>query len=58
MVTSKGEKIFYVREIRENIIVRDNGHILITDLDKSRYQIRDFKTLPQRAINELELNLL
>ena len=54
----KGEKTFIVQDVKENVIIRDAGLIVITDVDKCRYQIRDFRNLPTKARMELERTLL
>ena len=58
VITNKGEKIFLVRDIKENIIIRESGFISITDIDKCRYQISNYRKLPAKAQMELEQNLL
>ena len=58
VITDRGEKSFLVQEIKENIIIRDNGLIVITDIDKCKYQISDFRKLPAKALHELEEKVL
>jgi hypothetical protein len=58
VVTDKGEKTFLVRDVKENVIIRESGLIVITDIDKCKYQIRDYRKLPARAKVELEQTLL
>lgn len=58
VVTDKGEKTFFVQDVKENVIIRENGLIVITDIDKCRFQIRDYRKLPTKARLELEQTLL
>ncbi|HEX9973453.1 MAG TPA: DUF1854 domain-containing protein, partial [bacterium] len=58
VVTDKGEKTFFVQDVKENVIIRESGLILITDIDKCRFQIRDYRKLPLKARLELEQTLL
>ena len=58
VMTDKGEKTFIVQDVKENVIIRDAGLIVITDVDKCRYQIRDYRNLPSKARAELERTLL
>ncbi len=58
VVTDRGEKIFYVRHTRENVTVKDDGRIIITDIEKCRYTISRYKKLPKRARMEFDRILL
>ncbi|MCU0646116.1 MAG: DUF1854 domain-containing protein [bacterium] len=58
VVTDKGDKTFFVQDVKENVIIRESGLIVITDIDKCRFQIRDYRTLPSKARLELEQTLL
>lgn len=58
VVTDKGKKTFFVQDMKENVIIRESGLIVITDIDKCRYQIRDYLKLPSKARLELEQTLL
>lgn len=58
VVTDKGEKTFFVQDVKENVLIRENGLIVITDIDKCRFQIRDYRKLPTKARLELEQTLL
>jgi hypothetical protein len=58
VMTDKGAKTFMVQDIKENIAIRDSGLIVITDIEKCRYQIRDYRKLPSKARIELEQTLL
>ncbi|MFZ5517300.1 MAG: DUF1854 domain-containing protein [Candidatus Zhuqueibacterota bacterium] len=58
VVTEKGDRTFLVRDIKENIIIRDNGFISITDIERCRFQISDYRKLPIKAQLELEQTLL
>ena len=56
--TDKGNKIFYLRSIRENLMLKDNKSVIITDIDKCRYKINNYEKLSQRSILELDRLLL
>ncbi len=58
VMTDKGNKTFILQDVKENIIIRDSGLIVITDIEKCRYQIRDYRKLPAKARVELERTLL
>lgn len=58
VMTDKGEKTFIVQDVKENVMIRESGLIVITDIDKCRYQIRDYRNLPYKARAELERTLL
>jgi len=58
VVTDKGEKTFMVQDVKENVTIRESGLIVIMDIDKCRYQIRDYRNLPSKARMELEQTLL
>jgi len=58
VMTDKGEKTFIVQDVKENVMIRESGLIVITDIDKCRYQIRDYRNLPSKAQMELERTLL
>ena len=58
VVTDKGEKTFFVRDIKENISFRENGLMIISDFDKCRYQIRDHHKLSATSRKELNQTLL
>ncbi len=58
VITDKGAKTFMVQDVKENVAIRDNGLIVITDIEKCRFQIRDYRKLPLKARIELEQTLL
>ncbi len=58
VVTDKGEKTFMVQDVKENVAIRESGLIVIMDINKCRYQIRDYRELPPKARMELEQTLL
>jgi len=58
VTTDRGEKIFYLKDRRENITVKDDRRILITDIGKCRYKISHYDRLPPKARNELDKVLL
>ena len=49
VVTDRGEKTFYVRGRRENITIKDDGRIIITDIEKCRYKVTRYNKLPPKA---------
>jgi hypothetical protein len=58
VATDRGEKQFVVQDAKENVTIRDDGLIVITDFDGCRYQIRDYRQLPWPARMRLEQALL
>lgn len=58
VVTDKGDKTFLVRDIKENIIIRETGFITITDIDKCRFRITNYRKLSPKSRMELEQTLL
>jgi hypothetical protein len=56
--TDKGHKTFTVREPGENVVTTDRGMVFITDSDKCRYKIPDYRTLPRRSRLLLEKTIL
>ena len=56
--TDKGKKTFLVQDVKENVIIRESGLIVITDIDKCKYQVSDFRELPAKAKQELEQTIL
>ena len=56
--TDRGEKTFYVRDLKENIIFREDALVTITDIDRCRYQVSNFYKLPSRARALLEQKLM
>ena len=58
VTTDSGEKSFFVGDPRENILFRDNGLILVTDINRCRYQIADYRRMPPKAQAILEKLLL
>jgi len=58
VITDKGDRTFLVRDIKENVIIRENGFISITDIDRCRFQISDYRKLSIKAQTELEQTLL
>ncbi len=58
VTTDRGERTFILRHRRENIRVKDNGQIMITDVEKCRYRIPDRGKLSSRAMAELDKVLL
>ena len=58
VTTNRGEKVFYLRNIRENIMVKDNNSIIFTDIEKCRYKISSFDKLSVKSKGELDRVLL
>jgi hypothetical protein len=58
VLTDRGEKIFGVIDKHENVTMTDNGIIFITDIDRLRYKITDYRTLPAQSRGLLEKVLL
>lgn len=58
VVTDRGEKVFYLGDRRESIVIKDGRRIIITDIEKCRYKITRYKKLPAKAQIELEKMLL
>ena len=49
VVTDRGSKVFYLSDARNNIVVSDDGILLITDTDKCRYRITDYRRMRGRS---------
>lgn len=58
VVTGRGHKKFFLRSLRENVTVNDEGMIIVTDLERCRYKITDSNKLPAKARVELDKVLL
>lgn len=58
VVTDRGEKRFYLRDRREIFFLKDDGRIIITDVEKCRYKITRHNKLPAKARIELDRVLL
>jgi hypothetical protein len=56
--TDRGPKTFTVRERSENVTSTDLGVVMITDTDKCRYKIADFRALPVKSRMLLEKVLM
>ena len=54
VATDRGPRTLSVRHRKENVKVRDDGVIVITDSDMCRYRIRSIEVLSVRARKELE----
>lgn len=52
--TSRGQRTFYVKGRNENLVLRGNSRLLITDIEECRYEIEDFNKLPRRSLAELD----
>ena len=58
IVTDRGKKILHLFNPRENISVNNSGVIIITDMEKNRYNISYMGKLPYDAKNIIEGMLL
>jgi len=56
--TDRGDKIFFLHEVKDNITVDDSGMIIICDIEKCRYKITDLANLPPAARSRVEGILL
>ena len=56
--TDRGEKIFYLRNVRENVRFKADSSIVITDMEKCRYKIPNYTRLSPKALAELDRILL
>ncbi|OGF47827.1 MAG: hypothetical protein A2231_09615 [Candidatus Firestonebacteria bacterium RIFOXYA2_FULL_40_8] len=58
VITDRGEKKFYLRNVREGVRFKTDNSIVITDMEKNRYKITDYKRLSVKARAELDRILL
>ncbi|MFH1074294.1 MAG: DUF1854 domain-containing protein [Candidatus Firestonebacteria bacterium] len=58
VITDRGEKKFYLRNLREGVRFKTDSSIVITDMEKNRYKIPDYNLLPAKARAELDRILL
>lgn len=59
VMTDRGERTFYVRNIKENIVIHDDtGMVFIKDIQNCRYHIPDYRALPAKAKGRVEAVLL
>ena len=56
--TDRGNKIFYLRNVRENVRFKADSSIVITDMEKCRYKIPDYDNLSAKTRAELDRILL
>lgn len=56
--TDRGDKSFFVHEVKDNISVDDKGMIIICDIEKCRYKITDLSALPAPSQVQVERILL
>jgi len=57
IVTNRGEKTIFMQNLKENLSIRDDRLIMITDIEKCRYLVSDIRQLPPRARTSLESKL-
>ena len=58
VMTDRGEKKFYLRNVREGVRFKTDKSIVITDMEKNRYKITDYTRLSAKARAELDRILL
>ncbi len=58
VVTDRGERSFLLRDRRENVSVRPDGSVIMTDVENCRFMVAGRDALPARARVELEKFLL
>ncbi|OGF47416.1 MAG: hypothetical protein A2452_02725 [Candidatus Firestonebacteria bacterium RIFOXYC2_FULL_39_67] len=58
VITDRGEKKFYLRNVREGVRFKTDSSIVITDMEKNRYKIPDYRRLSSKARTELDRILL
>jgi len=49
VLTDRGNKVFYLSGRRESITVTDDGIIILTDTNKCRYRITDYRRMRAQA---------
>jgi len=49
VVTDKGPKVFHVSGRKENFTISDDNTVIITDVEKCRYRITNYRALKPRA---------
>jgi hypothetical protein len=58
VVTDRGEKTFLLTNLGENVYSKDDGNIIITDMEHCRYRIVSVKRLPVKAQWEFDKILI
>lgn len=58
VMTDRGKKIFYLRNVRENLKLNDDNSIVMNDIEKCRYKISNYLKLSAKAREELDRILL
>lgn len=56
--TDKGDVVFSVNNIRENVGVRDDGMVVIMDIEKRRYKVSRYDALTEEAKQLLDRIIL
>ena len=51
VITDRGDKIFFVSNRKDSIIVTEENMLIVTDVEKCRYRIPDYTALPPQAFN-------
>ena len=54
VTTDRGPIAFFVSGRKSNIVLTNDNMLLVTDIEKCRYRITDYTTLPPRARQMLE----
>ena len=58
VITDRGHKKFFLRNVRENLRFKADSSIVITDMEKCRYKITQYDLLSPLARKELDKILL
>ena len=58
VTTDRGEKSFFVHEVKDNISVDESGTIIINDIERCRYKITDLTALSSSSQAQVERILL
>lgn len=52
--TDKGTKTIYLKDVKENVKIKVNTIIILQDIERCRYMIKNVKELSRKSQNELE----
>jgi hypothetical protein len=56
--TNRGSRTIFIQNIKENVTIRYDQLVMITDIEKCRYLVPDYRNLPPAARDLLELKLV
>jgi len=56
--TDKGDRTLSIRDKKESVLLTDHGIVFITDADKCRYKISDYKSMKEKSRDMVERMLL